>query len=155
MNGRFVDNSFVPTAVPTPRQLEYQSWEMGIFFHFGIRAFYEGHRDWDGKPMPTDGFRPTALDCNGSGDIILITPSASASGRVRGAAGAGPRPSPASRQSASAAADGDCLQERPRASAPDTTSSSSSVISFCRWMRACNCRSVSVSSTLLLAASID
>jgi len=64
MNSRFVDNSFVPTAVPTPRQLEYQSWEMGIFFHFGIRTFFEGHRDWDGKPMPTDGFRPAALDCN-------------------------------------------------------------------------------------------
>ena len=39
------------TAKPTPRQLEYQDWEFGIFLHFGIRTFYEGHRDWDGKPM--------------------------------------------------------------------------------------------------------
>lgn len=64
VKSRFVDNSFLPTAIPTPRQIEYQSWEMGIFFHFGIRTFYEGRRDWDGKPMPADGFRPTALDCN-------------------------------------------------------------------------------------------
>lgn len=52
------------TAVPSPRQLEYQDWEMGIFFHFGIRTFYEGHRDWDGRPMPPEGFNPTALDAD-------------------------------------------------------------------------------------------
>lgn len=38
-------------------------WELGLFFHFGIRTFYEGHRDWDGKPMPLEGFNPTNLDC--------------------------------------------------------------------------------------------
>lgn len=54
----------LPTAVPTPRQLEYQDWEMGVFFHFGIRSFYEGHRDWDGKPMPPAGFRPAGLNCD-------------------------------------------------------------------------------------------
>ncbi|NPV45706.1 MAG: alpha-L-fucosidase [Armatimonadetes bacterium] len=50
------------TAIPTPRQLEYQDWEMGLFLHFGIRTFYEGHRDWDGKPMDPEAFQPTAFD---------------------------------------------------------------------------------------------
>jgi len=48
---------------PTKKQLDFLSWEMGAFFHFGIRTFYEGHRDWDGKIMPLEGFNPTALDC--------------------------------------------------------------------------------------------
>jgi alpha-L-fucosidase len=52
------------TAIPTARQLEYQDWEFGIFLHFGIRTFYEGHRDWDGKPMSPEAFEPTALDCD-------------------------------------------------------------------------------------------
>lgn len=49
--------------VPTARQQEFQDWELGLFLHFGIRTFYEGHRDWDGKPMPPIGFNPTDLDC--------------------------------------------------------------------------------------------
>ena len=48
---------------PTPRQLEYQDWEFGIFLHFGIRTFYEGHRDWDGNPMDPGAFNPAELDC--------------------------------------------------------------------------------------------
>lgn len=44
-------------------QLEFLKWEFGVFFHFGIRTFYEGHRDWDLKEMPLDGFRPANLDC--------------------------------------------------------------------------------------------
>jgi alpha-L-fucosidase len=56
--------AYLPSTVPTPRQLEYQDWEMGVFFHFGIRTFYEGHRDWDGKPMPLEGFRPAGLNCD-------------------------------------------------------------------------------------------
>lgn len=50
---------------PTPRQLEYQDWELGVFAHFGIRTFYEGHRDWDGKEgeMKAEAFNPSALDC--------------------------------------------------------------------------------------------
>ena len=48
---------------PSKKQLNFLSWEMGAFFHFGIRTFYEGHRDWDGKIMPLEGFNPTALDC--------------------------------------------------------------------------------------------
>ncbi|WP_435170620.1 alpha-L-fucosidase [Paenibacillus glycanilyticus] len=51
------------STLPTKQQLEFLNWEIGVFFHFGIRTFYEGHRDWDGKPMPLDGFNPTILDC--------------------------------------------------------------------------------------------
>ena len=52
------------TAIPTARQLEYQDWELGVFLHFGFRTFYEGHRDWDGKPMSPEMFHPAALDCD-------------------------------------------------------------------------------------------
>ena len=45
------------------KQLEFLDWELGAFFHFGIRTFYEGHVDWDRKPMPLSGFRPESLDC--------------------------------------------------------------------------------------------
>lgn len=30
-------------------QLDFLNWEVGVFFHFGIRTFYEGHRDWDNE----------------------------------------------------------------------------------------------------------
>ncbi|GHT97526.1 alpha-L-fucosidase [Spirochaetia bacterium] len=46
------------------KQLEFLDWEFGAFFHFGIRTFYEGHRDWDMQEMPLSGFAPSALDCN-------------------------------------------------------------------------------------------
>lgn len=49
--------------IPTPRQLEFQDWEFGLFLHFGIRTFYEGHKDWDGKPMAPSAFVPSELDC--------------------------------------------------------------------------------------------
>lgn len=52
------------TAKPTPKQLEYQDWELGMFLHFGVRTFYEGHRDWDGKPMSPANFNPAELDCD-------------------------------------------------------------------------------------------
>lgn len=48
---------------PKKEQLEFLNWELGCFFHFGIRTFYEGHRDWDGKEMPLEGFNPTDLSC--------------------------------------------------------------------------------------------
>ena len=51
-------------ATPKKIQLEFLKWEMGAFFHFGIRTFYEGHRDWDGKIMPLGAFNPTALSCD-------------------------------------------------------------------------------------------
>ena len=49
--------------MPSKKQLEFLDWEFGAFFHFGIRTFYEGHMNWDGKPMPLSGFTPTKLDC--------------------------------------------------------------------------------------------
>jgi alpha-L-fucosidase len=64
MNSKMVDQSHLPSVVPIPRQLEFQDWEMGLFLHFGIRSFYEGHRDWDQKPMPPEGFRPAGLNCD-------------------------------------------------------------------------------------------
>jgi len=41
-NSKLFDQTHLATAVPTARQLDYQDWEMGIFFHFGIRTFHEG-----------------------------------------------------------------------------------------------------------------
>lgn len=49
---------------PTMRQMEFQEWEFGIFLHFGIRTYYEGHQDWDGEQMPAEVFNPEKLDCN-------------------------------------------------------------------------------------------
>jgi len=49
--------------IPQKEQIAFLDWEMGAFFHFGIRTFYEGCSDWDGKPMPLSGFNPTELDC--------------------------------------------------------------------------------------------
>ena len=46
-----------------PKQLEFLDWEFGVFFHFGIRSFYEGHADWDEKPMELSAFNPTELNC--------------------------------------------------------------------------------------------
>lgn len=34
-----------------------------MFFHFGIRTFYPGHKDFDNRDMPPEGFNPTELDC--------------------------------------------------------------------------------------------
>lgn len=48
---------------PTKKQLEYMDWEMGVFFHFGIRTFYENNKDWDEKPMDASVFNPERLDC--------------------------------------------------------------------------------------------
>lgn len=49
---------------PSENQLKFLDWEFGIFFHFGIRSFYPGHTDWDGKEMPAEKFNPTKLDCD-------------------------------------------------------------------------------------------
>lgn len=48
---------------PTQKQLEFLDWEFGIFFHFGIRSFFPGHADWDGRAMPATAFDPKRLDC--------------------------------------------------------------------------------------------
>lgn len=45
-------------------QLDFLDWELGVFFHFGIRTFYEGHVDWDMKEMPLSGFNPSGVDCD-------------------------------------------------------------------------------------------
>ena len=44
-------------------QMDFLDWEFGVFFHFGIRTFYEGHKDWDMKPMELSAFDPVQLDC--------------------------------------------------------------------------------------------
>jgi len=48
---------------PTRSQLDFLSWEYGMFFHFGIRSFFPGHKDWDGIEMPAEEFAPKELDC--------------------------------------------------------------------------------------------
>ena len=48
---------------PSKQQLEFLDWEFGVFFHFGIRTFYEGHKDWDMQEMPLEAFCPAQLDC--------------------------------------------------------------------------------------------
>lgn len=45
-------------------QLDFLNWELGVFFHFGIRTFYEGHKDWDMQPMAPEKFDPSDLDCD-------------------------------------------------------------------------------------------
>ena len=51
------------SKLPSKKQLEFLDWEFGVFFHFGIRSFFPGHKDWDGKEMPMEAFNPTELDC--------------------------------------------------------------------------------------------
>ena len=46
------------------QQLEFLNWELGVFFHFGIRTFNEGHKDWDMRHMELSTFNPTDLDCD-------------------------------------------------------------------------------------------
>lgn len=48
---------------PTEQQLKFLDWELGVFLHFGIRTFYEGHKDWDMQIMSPDRFNPSELDC--------------------------------------------------------------------------------------------
>lgn len=57
-------SSFLPSCFPTPRQLQFQDWEFGVFLHFGVRTFYEGWRDFDPRPMSPDAFNPSQLDCD-------------------------------------------------------------------------------------------
>ena len=46
------------------KKLEFLDWEFGVFFHFGIRSFFPGHKDWDGRAMPAEAFYPSELDCD-------------------------------------------------------------------------------------------
>ncbi len=50
-------------VTPTPRQIEFQDWEFGIFLHFGLRTFYEGFIDFDERKMDASNFIPQNLDC--------------------------------------------------------------------------------------------
>jgi alpha-L-fucosidase len=56
---------------PSPRQLEYLSWQFGIFLHFGLRTFYEGWKDWDDRPMDPGAFNPSDLDCDQWADVAV------------------------------------------------------------------------------------
>lgn len=38
-------------------------WEVGVFFHYGIRTYFTSHKDWDRVRMPAASFNPTELDC--------------------------------------------------------------------------------------------
>ncbi len=49
---------------PAQKLLDFLDWEIGAFFHFGIRSFFPGHEDWDGKPMPAEAFDPAELNCD-------------------------------------------------------------------------------------------
>ena len=51
-------------TIPSQQQLEFLDWEIGMFFHFGLRSFYPGHCDWDNLPMHAQQFAPDSLDCN-------------------------------------------------------------------------------------------
>lgn len=51
------------SLIPSKGQLKFLDWEFGLFFHFGIRTFYSGHRDWDMEEMSADRFYPENLDC--------------------------------------------------------------------------------------------
>ncbi len=46
------------------KQRNFLDWEIGVFFHFGIRTFNEGHKDWDMIEMAAADFNPTELDCD-------------------------------------------------------------------------------------------
>lgn len=49
---------------PAKNQIMFQELELGMFFHFGIRTFNEGHKDWDRIAMDVNSFNPTDLDCD-------------------------------------------------------------------------------------------
>lgn len=49
---------------PRQKQLEFQSWEFGLFIHFGLRTFYEGYVDFDKRSMTPSAFNPIDLDCD-------------------------------------------------------------------------------------------
>ena len=48
---------------PTEKQLAFQSWEFGLFIHFGLRTFYEGYVDFDKRDMSPEKFNPNQLNC--------------------------------------------------------------------------------------------
>ncbi|MDR6879397.1 alpha-L-fucosidase [Bacillus sp. 3255] len=55
--------NLVQKLKPSAKQLAYQSWEFGLFLHFGLRTFYEGYVDFDERRMDPAAFNPVLLDC--------------------------------------------------------------------------------------------
>ena len=62
-NPKEMDISMNKKLIPTKQQLDFMDWEFGAFFHFGIRSFFPGYRDWDERKMPLQAFCPDQLDC--------------------------------------------------------------------------------------------
>ncbi len=68
-------------VLPSKKQLDFLDWELGVFFHFGIRTFNEENKDWDGLSMDINTFNPTQLDCeqwlktakNGGAKYAILT----------------------------------------------------------------------------------
>lgn len=50
-------------AIPSEKQLRFLDWELGAFFHFGLRAYYKGYVDWDKRDMDQSVFNSTELNC--------------------------------------------------------------------------------------------
>ena len=50
----------IPLAVPSPKQLEFASWEVGAFFHYNLNPF-TGQEHGDGQEPPSK-FNPTKLN---------------------------------------------------------------------------------------------
>lgn len=48
------------TPVPTPQQLRWQEWGLGIFFHVGVNTFADA--EWSDGTLSPDLFDPTDLD---------------------------------------------------------------------------------------------
>ena len=48
--------------LPTQRQKEFLDWELGVFFHFGIRTFNR-MKDCDKREQKAESFNPSELDC--------------------------------------------------------------------------------------------
>ncbi|MBQ3038919.1 MAG: alpha-L-fucosidase, partial [Clostridia bacterium] len=50
------------SKLPTKRQKEFLDWELGVFFHFGLRTFND-MKDCDKLQQDINTFNPENLDC--------------------------------------------------------------------------------------------
>ncbi|WP_152364049.1 alpha-L-fucosidase [Microlunatus speluncae] len=48
------------TLTPTPEQLRWQHWGLGVFFHFGLNTF--NGKEWSDGTLPAASFDPAELD---------------------------------------------------------------------------------------------
>ena len=71
MNSNLLDQSHIPSAVPTPQQLKYQDWEMGVFFHFG--SDMQKHATLTARPkeLITTGFFRLSRNPNYFGELLI------------------------------------------------------------------------------------